>query len=86
MWNCFRNFLKVFVIIGTKTIKLPKTPKNCGLPQDFFRRAKRAGKIFHLGFSEKTLAEMRVGPAVAAHARSCGDLYSEPAGIQEVPG
>ena len=34
-------------------MKLPKTPQNGGLPQDFFRRAKRAGKTLVLGFQEK---------------------------------
>ena len=36
-----------------KNMKLPKTSKNGGLSQDFFRRAKRAGKSFVLGFSKK---------------------------------
>ena len=34
-------------------MNLPKPSKNGGLPQDFFRRAKRAGKSFVLGFSKK---------------------------------
>ena len=34
-------------------MKLSKTSKNDGLPQVFFRRAKRAGKIAVLGLAEK---------------------------------
>ena len=34
-------------------MKLPKTSKNDDLPQDFFWRAKRAGKTLVLGFQEK---------------------------------
>ena len=36
-----------------KKIELAKTSKNEGALLDIFQRAKRAGKIFHLGFSEK---------------------------------
>ena len=38
-------------------MKLSKTSKNDGLPQDFFRRAKRAGKIAVLGLAEKKNTE-----------------------------
>ena len=37
---------------GMKNMKLSKTPKNGGLPHDFFRRAKRAGKTLVLGFKK----------------------------------
>ena len=36
-----------------KKMKMSKTSKNDGLPHDFFRRAKRAGKIAVLGLAEK---------------------------------
>ena len=41
------------IIFGMKKMELSKTSKNDGLPQDFFRRAKRAGKIAVLGLAEK---------------------------------
>ena len=46
-------FLKFSENIGMKKMKLFKTSKNDGLSQDFFGRAKRAGKSLILGFQEK---------------------------------
>ena len=64
----FENFLECFGIFwnflkksGTKNMKLPKTPKNGGLPQDYFRHAKRAGKTLVLGFQEKNTAGENTG-------------------------
>ena len=45
-----------------KKMKLFKTSKNDGLSQDFFGRAKRAGKSLILGFQEKnTVALLPIG-------------------------
>ena len=49
----FRFVNEIFENFGMKNMKLAKTSKNDGLPQDFFRRAKRAGKIAVLGLAEK---------------------------------
>ena len=53
-------FHKILQNYGMKKMKLSKTSKNDGLPQDFFRRAKRAGKIAVLGLAEKKTLPIRV--------------------------
>ena len=52
-WKILGNFWKFLKKSGMKNMKLPKTPKNGGLPQDFFRRAKRAGKSSVPGNTKK---------------------------------
>ena len=54
----FWIFLKISENIGMKKMKLFKTSKNDGLSQDFFGRAKRAGKSLILGFQEKNTARV----------------------------
>ena len=56
---------------GMGNMKLSKMPQNGGLPQDFFRRAKRAGKTLVLGFQEKTYS------CCFATSKSASSLPSE---------
>ena len=63
--------------LGMKKIEFAKTSKNESALLDIFQRAKRAGKIFHLGFSEKN-----TGPyiSVGAHGLQVNGFQSLPVG------
>ena len=62
-------------------MKLAKTSKNDGLPQDFFRRAKRAGKIAVLGLAEKNTVDGAIDcstgePRTGLHHIGLRDIFS----------